>query len=89
MEVEGEEVSPGDEDDSVARANEEGGDVGAASEEAERHDGVGGQFPFVEEEEADGGNAEDNETDDGSGAPGVKDAAIFETQEEHESPTDY
>ena len=73
----------------MASARDKGGDVGAAREEAQGHDGVGGEFPFVEEEEADGYDAEDEETDDDCGAPGVADAAVFEAEEEHDCSTDY
>lgn len=65
MEVEGEVVGAGDEDEAVHEASEEGGDVGAAGEEVERDQGVLGDFPFDEEEDTDGDEAEDDETDDG------------------------
>ena len=58
MEVEGVEVGAGDEDEAVDEADGEGGEVGAFGEEAERHHGVFGEFPFVEEEEDDGYEAE-------------------------------
>ena len=71
----------------MARTGEQGGDVGAAGKEAEGHDGVGSKFPFVEEEETDGYDAEDEEADNDCGAPGVADAAVFEAEEEHDGAT--
>lgn len=89
LEVEGEEVGSGDEDGAVAEAGEERGDVGAALEEAEGHDGVAGYFPFVDEEQADGEEAEDDEANNGGGFPGVVDTAVFEAEKEHDSPANY
>lgn len=54
LEVEGQEVRARDEDHAVDEADGEGGHVGAVFEEPERHDGVPGEFPFVEEEKHDG-----------------------------------
>lgn len=88
LEVEGQEVGAADEDEAVAEADEEGGDVGESLEEAKRHDGVLGEFPFVQEEEAPDDDAEDDEADDGGGVPGVLHAAEFETQEEHDGSAD-
>ena len=58
MEVERVEVGARDENEAVDEADGEGGEVGAAGEEPERHHGVFGEFPFVEEEEGDGYDAE-------------------------------
>ncbi len=87
MEVEGEEVSSRYKDDSMTGADEQSGDIGAAFEKTEGHNGVRGELPFVEEEDADCENAEDQETDDGGRFPRVADAAVFEAQEEHDSST--
>ena len=84
MEVEGEEVGAGDEDETMDEADGEGGDVGAAGEEAEGHDGVFGEFPFVEEEENNCEEAEDYEAEDGGGGPRVGDATVLKAEEEHD-----
>lgn len=63
----------------VAEADCEGGDVGPVFEEAERHDWVHGQFPFVQEKEAEDDQTENDEADDSCTGPWVRDAAIFET----------
>ena len=84
MEVQGEEVGAGDEDEAVDEANREGSEVGSFGEEAERHHGVFGEFPFVEEEEGYGDDAEDEEADYSGGGPGVLDAAVFEAEEKHD-----
>ena len=89
MEIEGEEVGARNEDSAVASAGDEGCYIGAAFEKTEGHDRICGEFPFVEEEEANGDNAEDKETDDGRRLPRVVDAAVFETQKKHDGPTDY
>ena len=84
LEVEGEEVGAGDEGHAVGEADDEGGDVGAPFEEPERHDGVFGEFPFVEDEEGPDDDAEDEEADDGGGGPGEGYAAEFEAEQEHD-----
>lgn len=53
LEVERKEVGACDEDGAVAEVAKECGDVGALFEEAEGHDGVAGELPFVDEEEKD------------------------------------
>lgn len=58
MEVEREEVCASDEDMAVAEADCECGDVGPVFEEAEGHDWVHGQFPFVQGKEAEGDQTE-------------------------------
>ncbi len=58
MEVEREEVSPGDEDSSMTGTDHESSNVGAVFEKTEGHDRVCGELPFVKEEEANGDNAE-------------------------------
>lgn len=50
MEVEREEVGAADEDEAVAEADDESGDVGMSGEETEWHDGVFCDLPLVEEE---------------------------------------
>lgn len=65
LEIKREVVGTGDEDEAVHEAREEGGDVGAAGEQVERDQGVLGDFPFDEEEDPDGDEAEDEEADDG------------------------
>ena len=87
LEIEREEVGAGDEDEAVDEAGGKGGNVGAFGEEAERHDWVSGEFPFIDEEEGDGDEAEDNETDDGSGVPRVTDSSVFEAEQEHDGAT--
>lgn len=57
MEVEGEEVGAGDEDEAVEEGRGERGEGAAIVEEVERYDGVFGEFPFVDEEETDGQEA--------------------------------
>ncbi len=88
LEVEREEVGAADEDEAVAEADDEGGDVGEPREEAERHDRVSGDFPLVEEEEAPDHDAEDDKAHDGGRVPGVLHAAEFETDEEHDGAAD-
>ena len=88
MEVEGEEICARDEGCAVAEADEKGGDVGAVFEEAEGHDRVDGEFPFVEEEEDYHDDAEDEEAEDCGGGPGVGDPAVFEAEEEHDCAAD-
>ncbi len=88
LEVEREEVGAADEDEAVAEADDEGGDVGESCEKAERHDRVAGDFPLVQEEEAPDHDAEDDEAHDGGGVPGVLHAAEFEPDEEHDGAAD-
>lgn len=83
MEVEGKEIGTGYENKAVDEADEQGGDVGAVREDTQRHHRVGGEFPFVEEEEGDRYEAEDNEAHDCGRGPRVADAAVFEAEEEH------
>ena len=80
LEIEGEEIAAGDEGHAVTEADDESRDVGAPFEEAERHDGVLGDFPFVQDEEAPDDGAEDEEADDGGGGPGEGYAAEFEAE---------
>lgn len=60
MEIQWKEVSASDEGGAMSEANEEGCNVGAVFKETERHDGVDGEFPLVEEEEGDDDEAEDD-----------------------------
>lgn len=78
MEVEWKEVSPGDEGGTVAKANDECGDIGAVFEEPKRHDGVDGEFPLIEEEEDDGEEAKDDEAKDDGASPRVRDPTVLE-----------
>jgi len=88
LEVEGEEVGAGDEDEAVEEGGGEGGARAAVVEEVEGHDRVFGEFPFVDEEEDDGQDAKDDETEWVGGGPGVGDSAGFETKEEHNDAAD-
>ena len=78
LEVEGEEIGAGNEDAAVTETDEEGGDVGAVFEEAQWHDRVQRELPFVDEEEDDGDETEAYQADHGRGRPGVADAAVLE-----------
>lgn len=83
LEIEGKEIAAGDEGHAMTEADDEGGDVGAPFEEAERHDGVLGDFPFVQDEEAPDDGAEDEEADYRCGGPGEGIAAELEAEQEH------
>lgn len=84
MEIERKEKSTSDERGPMAEADKEGSDVGAILEEAEGHNGVFGELPFVEEEEGDDDETKDDEAEDHGGRPGVGDPAIFKAEEEHD-----
>ena len=72
----------------MAEADKQRGDVGAVLEDAKRHYGVDGEFPFVDEEEADGDKAEDDEADHGGRCPGVANTTVFKAEEEHDRAAD-
>ena len=72
----------------MAEADSKGGDVGSVLEEAEGHDRVAGEFPFVEDEESRYDDAENDEADYLGGIPWIGYTAEFETEEEHEGPAD-
>ena len=80
MEVEGEEVTAGNEDDTVAEADDEGSEVGAAFEDAKGDYRVDGEFVFDEEEDADYDQAEDDEANYGCGGPWEGESAEGETE---------
>lgn len=71
LEVEGQEVGARDEDAAMAEADKEGSDVGAVFEEAEGHDGVDCELPFIKEEKKDCDEAEYYKTEDCCGSPGI------------------
>ena len=84
LEIERQEVSARDKDTTVAEADEQGGDVGAVFEEAQRHDGVDCKLPLVKKKEKDCDEAEYYKTKNCCGSPGVGYAAVFEAKEEHD-----
>ncbi len=69
-------------------ADEQGSDVRAVGEEPERDDGAGGDGALDEGEEGDCEGAEDDETQDGGGAPGPGHAAELEAEEQHDGAAD-
>jgi len=88
LEVKGEIVRPADEGKAVAEADAERGDIGAVLEDAQRHDRVARELPLVEHEEPGDDDAEDDEADDLGRAPGVRDAAELEAEQEHQCAAD-
>lgn len=63
MEVEGQVVRAGDEDEAVEEDAGIGSARAAVVEEVERHDRVFGELPFIEEEKYDGEDAADDQAE--------------------------
>ena len=70
-------------------ADDQAGDVGSVLEEPEWHHRVFGELPLVDEEESDCDETKHDEADGRGGVPGVRDASVFKTQEEHHGPSGY
>ena len=76
------------EDETLRKAYSKSGDIRRFFEYSKRHDGVFGESPFVDYEHARDEKSEDDETDYGSGAPGVGYTAEFESEKYHDGSTD-
>lgn len=67
----------------MAEADRERGQVGPVFEKSKGHNGVDGEFPLVDEEQANSDEAKDNEAEYGRAGPRVGDTAVLQPQKKH------